>query len=123
MNYLDHFNDTFVELVEDLIRVFPLDSEFRMYKLALQGASMATPSVIQRIFHEKVSIIYGERILARDEDFFIQNDYADMREEYSQGEQVIEKLKKCWTSLTSDQRDIVWRYMRTLVLLDRKIAS
>lgn len=123
MNYLDQFNDTFIELVDDLIRAFPSDSDFRMYKLALQGASMATPTLIQKVFHERVTLTYGDKIMARDEDFFILNEYAEMRQEFSQGEKIIQKLKNCWGNLTAEQRDIVWKYMRTLVLLDRKISS
>lgn len=123
MNYLDQFNDTFAELVDDLIRVFPSDGDFRMYKLAIQGASFADRSLVQSVFHERVSIVYGDRILARDEAFFIDNDYADMKQEFSQAEKLIQKLKNCWINLTADQRDIVWKYMRILVLLDRKITS
>lgn len=123
MNYLDQFNDTFLELVDDLVRVFPSDSDFRMYKLAIRGASLADPSIVQNVFHERVSTTYGEKILAKDEDFFIQNDYSDMRDEFSQAEQLIQKLKKCWENLTIEQRDIVWKYLRILVLLDKKISS
>lgn len=123
MNYLDQFNDTFLELIEDLMRVFPSDSDFRMYKLAIQGASIATPYIIQKVFHERVTEVYGEKILQRDEDFFIQNNYSEMKDEFSQAEQLIQKLKNCWKNLTVDQRDIVWKYMRILVMLDRKISA
>lgn len=123
MNYLEQFNDTFVELVEDLIRVFPSDSDFRMYKLAIQGASIADNKLIQSVFHERVATIYGDRIIARDEAFFIQNDYSDMKQEFSQAEQLIQKLKTCWTMLTTEQKEVVWKYMRVLILLDRKITS
>ena len=123
MNYLDQFNDTFVELVQDLIRAFPSDGDFRMYKLAIQGASFADKSLVQGVFHERVSTVYGDKIMARDEAFFIDNDYADMKQEFSQAEKLIQKLKDCWTKLTAEQKDVVWKYMRILVLLDRKITS
>lgn len=123
MDYLQQFNDTFLELVEDLIRVFPSDSEFRMYKLAIQGASIANPTIIQNVFHDRVVIVYGDKIIARDEAFFIENDYNDMKEEFSQGEQIIRKLKDCWKNLTVDQKNIMWKYIRLLVLLDRKITA
>lgn len=122
MDYQGQFNDTLVELVDDLIRVFPQDSDFRMYKLALQGAMIADSTMIHGIFRERVCNIYGERILARDEQFFLTNSYSDMKQEFSQADQLITKLKGCWSSLNSEQREVVWKYLRVLVLLDRKIA-
>ena len=123
MNYLEQFNNTFLELIDDLIRVFPSDSDFRMYRLAIQGATLANQEIVQNMFHERVGLIYGDRILAKDEAFFIQNEYKDMKDEFSQAEQLIEKLKVSWQILTTDQRNIVWKYMRLIILLDRKISS
>ena len=122
MDYRSQFNDTLVELVDDLIRVFPQDSDFRMYKLALQGAMITNNNMVHGIFRERVCNIYGERILARDEQFFLTNSYNDMKDEFSQADQLITKLKDSWSSLNTQQRDVVWKYLRVLVLLDRKIV-
>lgn len=122
MDYRSQFNDTLVELVDDLIRVFPQDSDFRMYKLALQGAMITSNSMVHGIFRERVCNIYGERILARDEQFFLTNSYNDMKDEFSQADQLITKLKDSWSSLNAEQRNVVWKYLRLLILLDRKIV-
>lgn len=121
MDYKGQFNDTLVELVDDLIRVFPQDSDFRMYKLALQGAMIADNDMVHSIFRERVCKIYGERIIARDEQFFVNNNYAEMKQEFSQADQLITKLKNCWSSLNEQQREVIWKYLRVLVLLDRRI--
>lgn len=123
MDYLEQFNNTMIELVDDLIRTFPSDGDFRMYKIAIQGALIADKTLVHGVFREKVCRTYSEKILARDEGFFLSNSYDDMKSEFSQAEQLINKLKSCWSSLTPDQRDVVWKYMRLLILLDRKIAA
>lgn len=123
MDYREQFNSTMVELVDDLIRTFPTDGDFRMYKIAIQGALIADKTLVHGVFREKVCSRYGEKILARDESFFLNNSYDEMKSEFSQAEQLINKLKSCWSALTPDQRDVVWKYMRLLVLLDRKIAA
>lgn len=123
MDYLEKFNDTILELVDDLIRVFPGDSDFKMYKFAIQGAIIADPQIVQRVFRERICTVYGEKIVARDEEFFISNTYSDMKEEFSEAEQLISKLKGCWSGLTPAQRDVVWKYMRLLVMLDKKIVA
>lgn len=122
MDYLTQFNDTLLELINDLIRVFPQDGDFRMYKLALQAAIIADSNLVHEVFRDRVCRQFGDKVLARDEDFFINNNYNDMKDEFSQAEQLIQKLKSCWITLTPDQRDIIWKYFRVLVLLDRKIA-
>lgn len=122
MDYQSQFNDTFVEFVDDLIVAFPQDNSFRMYKLAVQGTMLASKTTVHKIFRERVCNIYGERILARDEQFFLNNSYNDMKQEFSQADQLITKLKDCWSSLNTEQREVVWKYLRVLVLLDRKIA-
>ena len=123
MDYLKQFNTTIVELVDDLIRSFPSDGDFRMYKLAIQGALIADDGLVHGVFREKVCSKYSEKILARDESFFLNNSYDEMKSEYSQAEQLINKLKTNWSALTPDHREVVWKYMRLLVLLDRKIGA
>ena len=99
MDYLGQFNDTLVELVDDLIRVFPQDGDFRMYKLAIQGAMIADRSVVHNVFRDRICLVYGDKIVARDEDFFVNNSYDDMKQEFSQAEKLIQKLKGCWGML------------------------
>lgn len=123
MDYLTQFNDTFIELVEDLIRVFPNDGDFRMYKMAVQTATVMNKKFVRKVFNERVTTPYGDKILAKDEGFFLSNDYQDMKDEFSQAEKLIEKLKECWSKLTLAQRDIIWKYLHILILLDRKIDA
>ncbi len=122
MDYLAQFNDTLVELVDDLIRVFPNDSDFRMYKLAIQGAIIAGKNMVHDVFRDRICRIYGDKILARDEDFFMNNAYDDMKQEFSQAEKLIQKLKGSWSDLNPQHRDVVWKYLRVLILIDRKIV-
>lgn len=123
MDYLAQFNDTLLELVEDLIRAFPGDNDFYMYKLAIKGSMIANERMIHNTFHERICKSYSDRILAKDEDFFLSNTYQDMRQEFSQADNLVSKLKGCWTMLTPEQRDVVWKYFRVLVLLDRKLMN
>ena len=110
MDYLTQFNDTLIELIDDLIRVFPQDGDFRMYKLAIQGAIIADNQMVHDVFRDRVCRIYGDKVLARDENFFINNNYNEMKDEFSQAEKLIQKLKECWSGLTLDQRNIIWKY-------------
>lgn len=120
---LSKFNDTFVELLDDLIRVFPEDGDFKMYKLGLQTALMTDDALAMRIFAEEVGAKYATYITERNEAFFLEQDYSEYKDQYSDAAEIIHKLKKCWVSLGTEERDVIWRYLRVLTLLQRKYAA
>ena len=107
--------------MQDLVRVFPEDVEFRMYELAIQSTAMLYPTYLGEIFYEKVTLPYEEKLLHRDETFFLTYDYQHVMEQHKESTAVINKLKGCWGNMVNENKDIVWKYFRTLVLLSKKI--
>lgn len=120
---LEQFNDTFTELLEDLGRVFPGDSDFKMYKLGAQAAMVHSEDLVRSMFHEKVVVPYEGQLLECNEEFFLSREYAEVAHEFEDAEDLIRKLKSSWHGLGPAERDTVWRYLRVLVLLDRKYES
>lgn len=51
MDFLEKFNDLFREMIQDLINVFPKDSELRMYKLGIEAYLFADKNAISRVFY------------------------------------------------------------------------
>jgi len=121
MSYHEKFNQTFCEFLDDIIRVFPNDSDFRMYKMAFQTAILMDTSMVQCLFHDKVVVPYAERILEKDNSFFLEHDYQEITTNYHDANIIIDKLKKYWSGLSQENKDVVWKYFRVLILLDRKI--
>ena len=122
MDYLGKFNQTFSEFLEDIIRVFPDDSELRMYYLAIQAAAALKPTLVAKVFRKRVAEPFGPQILARDESFFLSHDYDDMKNEFTQASKIIDKIKGYWGGMSVENREIVWKYFRVLVKLDAKIT-
>jgi hypothetical protein len=120
MDYLEKFNSTFTEFIDDIIRIFPDDSELRMYKTAIRAAVCINDKLALNIFTESVVSTYGSKILARDESFFLEHDYSDITEnvEYNA---LINKIKRYWTTMNEDNRNAVWKYFKVLILLSNKI--
>jgi hypothetical protein len=46
-----------------------------------------------------------------------------MTADFGEAEDIIPKLKGAWAELGPAERETVWRYLRVLVLLSRKIES
>lgn len=118
MDYINKFNETFEDLIDDLIQVFPNDSEFRFYKVALKTGLMADKTIVSKFFHEKAQHM-SDKILNKDEQFFLDKDYEELNEK--DGGAIVNKLKRCWTSLSDDNKETVWKYLKVLVLLNKKI--
>lgn len=119
----DKFNRTFQEFVADLLKVYPDDADLRMYQVAVGGMLLAAPGTLQTGFYEHVTEPYGDRIVARDETFFLNNDYAAETEGQSSGMELVNKLKRMYATMSEADKDAVFRYMRLLVLLSRKMFA
>jgi hypothetical protein len=123
MDYLSKFNDTFQEFSQDILRVFPGDDEFRMYNAAISAALMLNPDIILDVFHRRVIVPFGDRIIAKDESFFLNHSYEDVKGNHEDADAIIEKVKSYWEKLSEENRETVWKYFRVLVHLGRKIRT
>jgi hypothetical protein len=121
MDYVTKFNSTFNEFLDEMITVFPDDVDFRMYKLAMNAGLSMNNKLIINVFNQSVVTIYGDQILAKDEEFFLNNKYEDIADnpEYNA---LINKIKNYWTILSEDNKTAIWKYFRVLILLSKKIA-
>jgi hypothetical protein len=117
MDFLGKFNSTFQDFMQDLLTAFPNDAEFKMYQMAICGALMLNDRCIVNVFKEQVLLPYEDKILAKDEGFFLQNEY----EEHSDSIAIVEKLKGSWSSLSPADRETIWKYFHVLLKLAKRI--
>lgn len=123
MDYLDKFNQTFREFGDDILKVFPEDNEFRMYNLAIATAMLVNPEIVFNIFYDRVILPFGDRVLSKDESFFLNHDYDDVRGEHEEASAIIDKVKSYWKVMGDADREVVWKYFKVLVLLGKKIRT
>lgn len=121
MNLLEKFNQTFIDFIEDLCTAYPTDGDLRMYKFMLSTAVMADKSTIQKLFYKNVVSIYQHQIAKEDEAFFIKKDYSKLANKMSGAGEVIDKLKVYWTDMSEENKRVVWKYMKVLVILAKRI--
>lgn len=121
MDYLEKFNNTFNEFIDDLIVLFPKDADLRMYKNMLLAALCVNDKVLIGVFKESVVETYGTQLLAKDETFFLNHDYSEFtsNEEYNA---IINKIRLYWTNMNDDNKNIIWKYFKVLILLSKKIV-
>lgn len=121
MNLQDKFNQTFIDFVNDLCTAYPTDGDLRMYKLMLSTALMADETSVQQFFYKNVVQAYQKQIAEENDAFFIAKDYTKVASKMSGADQLIEKLKQYWADMTTENKKVVWKYMKVLVVLAKRI--
>jgi len=123
--YLKAFCKNFLDLIEDLIRIFPEQVDFRMFQMGLRMISEREPEFIMRQFIDNV-MQYREKIVSKDESFFLddRSNSIESQVQNKAGAGMVEKvlnLKSLWKDkLSEENKDIIWKYMQVLVLLAEK---
>jgi hypothetical protein len=122
MSVVKAFNNVLIDFMDDCILVFPEEKEFKKYKRGAQVLKDYNPKKIPIIFKE-YSKIYRAKIDVRDETFFLENNYNDIDEVQEDNDliELIDKIKKYWTKLTTENKDKIWKYIEVLVKLSDKI--
>ena len=123
MDYLARFNSIFVEFVQDIINIFPNDTDLPMCLTAVNAAILIDNTMLNRLFHKHVSGM-REFIMNKDEQFFLNKDFKEC---YTQDEEyysyMITKVKKYWNDLEDYNKQSVWKYFTVLITLDDKINN
>jgi hypothetical protein len=113
--FLDAFFNQFTDFLDQLVRVFPEDSDFLTFKTGLSLLRRTNPMLVVEQVYKHV-LPYEEILRAKNEDFFLKRGFQDHIDGDDTLDQLIEKLKGLWGSLTDHNKNIVWSY--TTLLLD-----
>lgn len=123
-SFYERFNDQAYEFMKELAQTFPQVTEFSRLKSAfnvLQNVNKKTP---QNFFNKYVVSSYRDVILERDEVFFLSEKQFGLKDDSAQywlG--FIEQLQNIWKTLDAENKDIIWKYFRVLILLSDKCTT
>ena len=121
MDYLKKFNEMFCDMIGELIAVFPNDPELRLYAFGVKTTIATDSYCVSKIFNEHVVIPYGDKILTKDETFFVEKDYNEYTGDDQSTSEIFRKLKTCWTDLNDENRTVIWKYLTVMLNLSKKI--
>ena len=109
----------FYSLIGELREMFPDDADFPVYETAIRAIQKTNPSLL--LHHYKTNIVetgFGEKILARDESFFLDYRYS----EYDSAD-VIGKLKQYWKVLSPESQSAVWAYVLAIHQIATRLSK
>ena len=118
-SYLKIFVTQLQNFIDDLILLYPADNDFKVFKNGVALLNRTNPRKIVNLFKEYVDK-YENRIISRDESFFLQNDYNEIEKT----ENILEsmnKLKNYWKDLNDSNKEKVWKYFEILIKLSKMV--
>ena len=122
MDYLSMFNEKLKDFLKDVIVVCPNVSEI---KILLTGLNLLDKKDIQKNFNENVVIPYEKFIMARDEDFFVNNrSFSEDQKQWGDSNMIgelIQRLKDNWISLSPQNKNAIWDHLTILVVLCKRV--
>jgi hypothetical protein len=123
--YQEAFNNKLVELLNDMITTFPdICEDLKTLKHGVNMIRNIDPKVPQSFFNERVCVPYEERILSKDENFFLDHDYTDdVKLIHGFNIDVVGKLKSIWKDMNEGNKQTIWKYMHVLLALNRKCVN
>jgi hypothetical protein len=116
------FNEQFNDFIGNLIKTFPGDRDFTSARSGANVLLTFDDKQLIQLF-ERYIPPYEEKIIGRDEQFFLENNYAEIALATNVASDIIDKLKKLWRELDYDNRVVVWEYLGNLVKLCQKYRS
>ena len=122
-NYIDLFNTKFREFVADLVKVFPEDSELKLLQKGISLILVVNERLVLNIYRDRVLIAFGDKLMERNEEFFLENNYQDIQKDVEDGARIIEKVKGFWKTLDPDNKEVVWKYLQVLLMLCKKVEE
>ena len=93
-NLIKAFNTHFFEFIDDIIRIYPENTDMRTAKIGFETFKRANPSIMIKIWFSKVYLPYKETIDQGDVTFFFDKNYSDDLTGLSNGKEIMAVIDK-----------------------------
>ena len=119
-NILTAFNDHFFELLDDVQKVFPDDTDILAAKNALTMIRKANPKMIVKIWKSFIADKYRAQIEANDISFFLSKDYSSDISNAQNSDKImdaINRLREPIKNMGPENQAKVMKYIQNLTKL------
>jgi len=105
-----------IAFFEDLAETYPEEGDIKKAVRAVRLAKKTNPRLLHQHFMENVGPL-AQFILDEDEDTLI----ARAKEKVDQQHHLLCTFDKVWPTMTETNKQHVWRYLKTIVLLAKRV--
>lgn len=126
-SYYTIFNKQADDFFKNIIDGFPSTDDFEIVKKefrSLKGGFGMLKALDekqpQRIFKDYIADTYRDKIMNKDETFFLDKEYDITSTKKEYWTEFIVNIKKVWMNMDHDSKENMWKYFKLLVLLSDK---
>lgn len=118
-SYLGAFNNQLLRFFEELTESYPEEKGIKMALEAIQGAKRINPKLILDLFYDNVYRECHEWIETENE-AIITYAKSKISTEYNEMSAALFIFDKYWTSMSSNNQQVIWNYLKVLCVLCEK---
>ena len=107
--------DQFTSFIGELQEMYPEDADFALCSMSIRLLRSTNPSMLAKYIYENTNK-YEEKIMARDEKFFIDTDFSEYSD-YIEDMNIFGKLKQYVSNMSESSKDSVWKYCQNIIRL------
>lgn len=120
--FCDIFNTKAEEFMKELVTSFPEVKQFVTIKSGFSLLKNLDPKKPQEVFNNLVYNKYKDRIMIKDEEFFLYTNF-NIKEHTDYWEEFIDNIGGIWKTLDNENKEIVWKYFHVLIVINEKCIS
>lgn len=114
---IDAFFNQFNSFLGELKQMYPDDADFPVFITTLSMMKAANPMLVVNFVKTEIVDPFGAKILARDESFFMGQDYAT-RDDVDLN--IVDKIKQYIQGMPPETKETVWKYIEIITKLCSK---
>jgi hypothetical protein len=123
MSALGAFCNQLVAFFEDLVETYPEEKEIVTAAQSLKLLKRANPRLMHTVFMDSVHKEFAQHILDENEEFILRRSKEMFDTEYSDMSFAFWIFHKHWSSMSETNKQHVWKYVKSLILLARKVEA
>ena len=121
-SFLSAFTNQMEALGDELSNLFPQDIDLKTATNMIRLLKKTNPRKLLVLFNQFV-LGYREKILARDESFFLDHNFNEFQDKQQNStESIIKQLKTHWKEMSPTSKKATWDYFTVLIKLSDKIG-
>jgi hypothetical protein len=114
------FCTTLIRFFEELKDTFPEERDIKLALETIQNAKKINPGLIRDMFYTHVTEQLREPILKEDDEAIVKYARTKIATQFNEMLSAISIFDKHWVTLSDDNRQIIWKYLKVLVALNLK---
>jgi hypothetical protein len=111
---IDAFFNQFNSFLGELKQMYPEDEDFPVFITTLSLMKTANPLLVVNFVKTEIVEPFGAKIQARDESFFLGQDYTTRNDVNLD---IVEKIKQYIQGMSPETKETVWKYIEIITKL------